>query len=425
MRERERVERESDRRGRSRALSPKHKHHGYIHRVDQAAISFFVTNFPTEVASEELWEIFARFGRVGDVYIPNKVDKWGRRFGFVKFLEVRDEESLNRRLQEVWFNTFKLRVNRSRFHRNEERRKEDNHLQQPNQVKLVTRREGEGSIQQGRSFRTALLEAKGGSSEMVEAEGGEEDVLQVEVDERILQDLKMSFVGVLALQVDVRKIRTTLYMEGLPHIVVTDMGRNNVLLFSPRKGELENLCKAKADWLCYYFKEFRPWLPSLYVDRRETWVRVLGIPLHAWGENLFKEIGRKYGEFLDFDESTASRAKLDVARLKIATSLRGFIDDAVQIKVLGVYYTIWVVEDKVSQPVFVQGSGMEDQECSWVDSLKFPAEARVVCGGDSGVMSEEEVEEERVDFPDSHSGKHGEEGNGEGDNSLVEVSSDQ
>jgi hypothetical protein len=203
------------------------------------------------------------------------------------------------------------------------------------------------------------------------------------------------------------------------------MGRNKVLLFSPRKGELESLCKAKADWLCYYFKEFRPWLPSLYVDRREMWVRVLGIPLHAWGENLFKEIGRKYGEFLDFDESTASRAKLDVARIKLATSLRGFIDDAVKIKVLGVYYTIWVVEEKVSQPVFVQGSGMEDQDCSWVESLKFPAEARVVCGGDSGVPSVEEVEEDMVDFPASPSGKHGEVGIGESDSSLVEVSSEE
>jgi hypothetical protein len=75
-------------------------------------------------------------------------------------------------------------------------------------------------------------------------------------------------------------------------------------------------------------------LPSLYVDRRETWVRVLGVPLHAWGANLFKEIGRKYGEFLDFHENTASRAKLDVARLKLATSLRGFIDEVVNIKVL-------------------------------------------------------------------------------------------
>jgi hypothetical protein len=256
-------------------------------------------------------------------------------------------------------------------------------------------------------------------------EAGEENVIQVKVDEKVFQDLEKSFVGVLALQVDVRKIRTTLYMEGLPHIVVTDMGRNKVLLYSARKGELENLCKEKADGLCYYFKDFRPWVPSLYVDRRETWVRVLGIPLHAWGENLFKEIGRKYGEFLDFDENTTLRAKLDVARLKLATSLRGFIDEAVKIKVLGTIYTIWVVEENDAKPVFVQGSRLEDQEDSWVESYNFPVDARAVGGGASGVPTEEEVEEDRVDFPVSQTGKHGDVVLGEGDRSLVEVNSDQ
>ncbi|MCI71192.1 LRR receptor-like kinase, partial [Trifolium medium] len=56
---------------------------------------------------------------------------------------------------------------------------------------------------------------------------------------------------------------------------------------------------------------------------RETWVKVYGIHLHVWGENLFKAIGSKYGEFLDFDNNTASRAKLDVARIKISTSFIG------------------------------------------------------------------------------------------------------
>jgi hypothetical protein len=65
------------------------------------------------------------------------------------------------------------------------------------------------------------------------------------------------------------------------------------------------------------------------------------------GGNLFKAIGGKYGEFLDFDETTASRAKLDVARLKISTSFRGCIDEPIKIMVLGVLYTFWVVEEKV------------------------------------------------------------------------------
>ncbi|PNX81334.1 hypothetical protein L195_g037352 [Trifolium pratense] len=46
-------------------------------------------------------------------------------------------------------------------------------------------------------------------------------------------------------------------------------------------GELEELCRAKSDWLVYYFKEVRPWSPSSFVDRRDTWVKVYGIPLHV------------------------------------------------------------------------------------------------------------------------------------------------
>jgi hypothetical protein len=38
---------------------------------------------------------------VGDVYIPSNVDKWGRKFGFVKFMEVREEEELCRRLKRL------------------------------------------------------------------------------------------------------------------------------------------------------------------------------------------------------------------------------------------------------------------------------------------------------------------------------------
>ncbi|MCI35909.1 DUF4283 domain protein, partial [Trifolium medium] len=133
--------------------------------------------------------------------------------------------------------------------------------------------------------------------------------------------------------------------------------------------------KAKADWLSYYFKEVRPWSPSSYVDRRELWVKVFAIPLHVWGESLFKVIGEKYGEFLDFDDNTASRAKLDVARLKIATNFRGSIDEPLLIKALGVTYSLWVVEDKGFDPVYFQGSKHDDQELSWANSSNFPAVA--------------------------------------------------
>jgi hypothetical protein len=50
---------------------------------------------------------------VCDVFIPKKVDKWGRKFGFVKFKEVKDfeVEALRKKLEDVWWEKFKLRIN--------------------------------------------------------------------------------------------------------------------------------------------------------------------------------------------------------------------------------------------------------------------------------------------------------------------------
>jgi hypothetical protein len=294
----------------------------YFQNIDQNSTSFFVTNFPEDCSVEDLWKIFAKFGVVGDVYIPKKADKWGRRFAFVKFRKVKDVNELTLTLEDVWCGSFKLKINRFRFERNEESTKQE---------KPVSGRvwvDGEPSVTQGRSFRDALGKNHQETGlQQLALQRAEEEVLQIEVDALVLQELEKSFVCVLALDVDVSKIKTTLYMEGLAHFSVTDMGRNMVLLFSPREGELQAMTRAKPDWLSYYFKEFKAWSPNCFADRRVIWVKVLGIPLHVWGENLFKVIGGKYGEFLDFDESTASRQKLDVARIKTATSFRASIDD--------------------------------------------------------------------------------------------------
>ncbi|MCH93535.1 RNA recognition motif, partial [Trifolium medium] len=117
----------------------------------------------------------ARYGRVGDVYIPKKVDKWGRHFGFVKFREVKEIGELNQDLEDVWIGSFKLQVNRSRFDRNEESRKKEEPFS------LKARTEEGGGMQAGCSFRTALLN----STVMQVVSGNDvedmEEVLKVEV----------------------------------------------------------------------------------------------------------------------------------------------------------------------------------------------------------------------------------------------------
>jgi RNA recognition motif-containing protein len=96
-------------------------------------------------------KFFLKFGRVGEIYIPKKLDNRGRRFGFVKFKEVKDVGQLSERLRDVWIGTFKLIVNRSRFARSESKEAPSQEVssERPN-LKLK-------EAEVGRSFQMALM----------------------------------------------------------------------------------------------------------------------------------------------------------------------------------------------------------------------------------------------------------------------------
>jgi RNA recognition motif-containing protein len=87
---RENEERECEREGDGEGWQTitKRKRSSFIQTLDKITTSFFFTNFPEDASSGDLWSLFLKFGRVREVYIPKKLDKMGKRFGFVKFKEV-------------------------------------------------------------------------------------------------------------------------------------------------------------------------------------------------------------------------------------------------------------------------------------------------------------------------------------------------
>jgi len=85
--------------------------------LDNTTTPFFFTGFPEHAKNTDLWRLFARFGQVEEVFVPKEWDKWGRKFGFVKYKEVEDEVKLGLKLEELWLWKSKLKVNRARFGR--------------------------------------------------------------------------------------------------------------------------------------------------------------------------------------------------------------------------------------------------------------------------------------------------------------------
>jgi hypothetical protein len=372
---RENLEREGEGKGgSSRSSSEKGK--GFFHHLDKITTSFFITNFPTDATSEDLWKLFLKYGNVGEVYIPKKLDKRGRRFGFVKFKEVKEVETLSEKLRDVWMGSFKLWVNRSRFGRGEVRETPANKTtMQLSDVKLA------GSSN-GKSFRDVLLR---------ESSLREKMVLKVTVNEPLCKELQGGVVGLLACEKEMSRIQTTLFMEGFQSIKVTSMGGNMALLRSPVEGDVQRLLRSKNECLSFYFTHLKPWNPGLLAAQREVWIQVYGIPLHVWGDNLFKMVGNKFGSFVDYDMETATMARFDVARLKIITAIWASIDETVKVEVEGVVFNLWVVEERGRhRSVVMDGKGFEDDGSVVVPSEGCNEEAGE--DGDEHANSDEDEE---------------------------------
>jgi hypothetical protein len=312
-------------------FDPDHKD-GFVNRLDKETTSYFFTNIPEEVQVMELWSIFAKQGRVGEVYMPKKRDKRGNRFGFVKFKEVKNVEALSSRLEDLWVGTYKIRINLSRFRRNS------------STTPMVQRKNSfipEAEIvhsQQPKPFKQALLKGRGDQATSSVA------TVEVEVVPEVLHMLEGSYVGRLSLGVEVRALQTKLWMAGLQEVRVVVMGGEMVLIFNNSGDELLGpVCK--KEWWSGLLFDIRRWTPNLVCTKREVWLNLFGIPLHVWGESTFKALVNRCGSYITMDSGTRNRSRLDVARVKVEVLLGDRIDCVIKLVVQGASYRVKVLEE--------------------------------------------------------------------------------
>nr|GEX70430.1 RNA-directed DNA polymerase, eukaryota [Tanacetum cinerariifolium] len=86
-------------------------------RIQKISHSIFVTNFPDSINSRDLWRECSAYGTVVDVFIPLKKSQAGKRFAFVRFIEVFSLDHLVNNLRTIWIGRHHLYANQVRFER--------------------------------------------------------------------------------------------------------------------------------------------------------------------------------------------------------------------------------------------------------------------------------------------------------------------
>ena len=87
------------------------------------------------------------------------------------------------------------------------------------------------------------------------------------------------------------------------------------------------------------------WKKEVLPFQRGAWIRLYGIPIHAWNENFFKLCVLDCGRFLRTDNCSLNRERFDYDRVLISTSSLDVINTLDQILVDGMMVKIKIIEE--------------------------------------------------------------------------------
>ncbi|GJU06692.1 RNA-directed DNA polymerase, eukaryota [Tanacetum coccineum] len=270
--------------------------------VNRISTLIFITNFPDSTSAKDLFHSCKQYGHVVDSFIPAKRSKEGKRFGFVRFINVFNVERLVSNLNTIWVDRFKLHANVVRFQRDPLKTPKTFVKKKDQSVKggLHNVRLGTGGPESVKSFAIAVK--FNNKSLMMEGDSIPAIVLD---DECLnLKDLSKSLLGKVKEFALLSTLKTALSNEGFEDVGVRYMGELWVLLeFASDKSKQlfsENV------GVGYWFSELRQGSMDLSPEGSIIWVEVEGVPFKFWSEKTFKRIASKWGELLDIDDKEES-----------------------------------------------------------------------------------------------------------------------
>ncbi|RVW16130.1 hypothetical protein CK203_074329 [Vitis vinifera] len=93
-------------------------------------------------------------------------------------------------------------------------------------------------------------------------------------------------------------------------------------------------------------------------DRKEAWVRILGLPISLWVPSVLRRVGEECGEFLGIDPLTERKEELEWARVQVKMN-GGALPSSLEIGVEGEIYVVslwWEIPPAIRKE---QGDGRD------------------------------------------------------------------
>ncbi|XP_058775853.1 uncharacterized protein LOC131650141 [Vicia villosa] len=332
--------------------------------------SVYFSNFPESFSVKSFFELFACIGKVMEVAISPRKNRFGRKFGFVRFEGAEDSRLLAIPCDNVMIMGVKIHANLPRFERPRfesvmEGGSKVFHGGGVTQKKEATMGGGgfAGRVgRDGRSYAKVVHEGVGGISIVCSESRPKLIYSSKDVDKN---RLVKAYVGVVSIPGSTYNIQSHFKMEGYFLVKVTPMGGNLCLLEESEEGVIEDLIGVGETWWKQWFQVIRRWNELDIDDGRVSWISVYGVPIHAWNAEFFMAVANSLGSFIFLDESTAEGSVFDTARMMVRVKLNYELPTSMEVLIDERNFVLFLKEDVVGAMRNVLGTR---KVCSSVSS---------------------------------------------------------
>nr|GEV88114.1 nucleotide-binding alpha-beta plait domain-containing protein [Tanacetum cinerariifolium] len=243
-----------------------------------------------------------QYGYVVDSFIPLKRSKVGKRFGFVRFINVFSVERLVSNLCTIWIDRLKLHANVTRFHRpsgkpysfaqkagGTDKNAINNMKFNANMSKKLE------PIDKGVSFANVVKCPDNYGSKV-----NDSPALILEDDCVLSKDLSNCLFGRVKEFTSLANIKLSLNNKGFLNLKISYMGERWIMVeFDDPKAK--NLFRENAS-VNSWFSQITQASTDFVLEGRMAWVEIEGVPFKLWSKNTFKHIATKWGVMLDIED---------------------------------------------------------------------------------------------------------------------------
>ncbi|KAJ0809398.1 putative RNA recognition motif domain, nucleotide-binding alpha-beta plait domain superfamily [Helianthus annuus] len=314
---------------------------------------FFISNLPRGCNPWDLADFVKVFGEVSGVYIARKLDKEGRRFGFVSFSNVAEVKDMERALNGIKMGDCKLVANLARFAKENmgqavrkvggsvAGKKNPSFHTQINKTRIQT------SVNNGKGKLFSELFKEGQGIEENRIPSVEEPGLTIELADETMAFKELIGKALVGRCKDLKLLRnlnSILAEHGVTGVSLSYLGGLAMLLNFDKEECCVNFLLDNLVWK-EWFSNLDPWEGQSLPFERLAWVKIQGVPIHLADNDVLNNIAEHYGKVVHGSQMEAKDENLSVSWIGLLVGEGGRIQECLSLKCKNKLFRVWLEEE--------------------------------------------------------------------------------